>query len=532
MSDEKENLLAYRYRLISKMDSDNIMDVWYAVDVELDNAPVIVSKLPKAVLSSGRVYQQVKAAMIESLKLLHSNIASIRSLHDNAGEPFFISDFTEGQPLNRCLDEWGKLTVEEAKALLTPLASAIDYAHGRGVVHCDIRPSNVLVRVDGSPCLCNFCTTAVIRGAIAQVSGGNATGSISYMSPEQLTGSAPAIKQDIYSFAAIAYECLMGHPPFHRGQLEYQIVNVNPEPIPDNSPFAKAIMRALSKDPSKRPETCADIIAGDLPKLQEPAPEPVPAPIPRRRHHSHRHSSTSHRSLPPALRPRINTRHRDDIDDEITSSFWFRVKYDNFVKSGVVVATLMFIVIAIICFISDRRPAPPVYQRAESHSTDYSTSTYIDAARYAKFHGIEFGKVYSKLPAVGANLGYGVVTAHHPGGHAFDVKLRVPLYRVFQTATIRLSDSDGGQYVSSVQYMREDGGINPEKAKNAVIKLAELLGKDFKVNLGKPEESTNNSYFSLRHRDQGIEIRVSCAVSQESTSLFISIENLFVSIGR
>ena len=93
MSDEKDNLLAYRYRLISKIDGDSIMESWYAVDVELDNAPIIVSKLPKAVLSSGRVYQQVKAAVIESLKLLHINIASVRSLHDNAGNPFFVSDF-------------------------------------------------------------------------------------------------------------------------------------------------------------------------------------------------------------------------------------------------------------------------------------------------------------------------------------------------------------------------------------------------------------------------------------------------------
>lgn len=525
MSDEEENLLTYRYRLINKIDGDGIMELWYAADVELDNTLVIVSKLPKAILSSGRVYQQVKAAMIESLKLLHPNIASIRSLHDNAGEPFFVSDYFEGQPFNKCLDDWGKLTSGEAKTILTPLASAIDYAHSRGVVHRDIRPSNILVRADGSPCLNNFCTTAVIREAVSQVCGGNAAGPISYMSPEQLTGAEPSPRQDVYSFAAIAYECLMGHPPFHRGQIEYQIVNVAPEPIPEDSPFTRAIMRALSKDPAKRPETCADIIAGDLPKL----PEPQPTPLPRKRSVTH---SAASRPLPPALRPREQGHHRDDIDDEITTNFWYRLKYDNFIKSGVVVATLMLIVIAIICFVSDRRPAPPVYHRAESSNGSSNASTYIEASRYASFKGIEFGKVYSKLPAVGVNVGYGVVASHHPGGHAFDVTLRVPLYRVFKTATIHLSDSADGQYVSSVQFMREDGGVNPSKAKNAVAKIAELLSKDLKVDLAELEASTNNSYFSFRHRDEGIEIRVSCAVSQESTSLFISIENLFVSIGK
>lgn len=529
MSDEKDNLLAYRYRLISKIDGDSIMESWYAVDVELDNAPIIVSKLPKAVLSSGRVYQQVKAAVIESLKLLHINIASVRSLHDNAGNPFFVSDFFEGQPLNKCLDEWGKLTSGEAKTILTPLAAAIDYAHGKGVVHRDIRPSNIQVRADGSPCLCNFCTTAVIREAVAQVSGGNAAGPVSYMSPEQLTGREPTASQDVYSFAAIAYECLMGHPPFYRGQVEYQVVNVAPEPIPEDTPFTRAIMRALSKSPTERPETCGDIIAGDLPKLPEPKPEPEQPP--KKKVH-HRQNSSQNRPLPPALRPRVKGRHRDDIDDEFTSGFLYRLKNDNFIQAGVAVATLMLIAIGVICFVSSKRPASPVYTRSESPIEKRSSSSYISAKQYATFRGIEFGKVYTKLPAVGTDLGYGVVASHHSGDLAFDVKLKVPLYKVFAIATIHLSEGKDGKYLSSVQFMREDGGINPAKAKNAVIKIAELLGKDFKLDLGQPEASTDNSYFSLRHRDEGIEIRVSCVVSRDATSLFISIENLFVSIDR
>ena len=153
MSDEKDNLLAYRYRLISKIDGDSIMESWYAVDVELDNAPIIVSKLPKAVLSSGRVYQQVKAAVIESLKLLHINIASVRSLHDNAGNPFFVSDFFEGQPLNKCLDEWGKLTSGEAKTILTPLAAAAATASASSVMASKSMPTYFLT-----------ASTIVIRG--------------------------------------------------------------------------------------------------------------------------------------------------------------------------------------------------------------------------------------------------------------------------------------------------------------------------------------------------------------------------------
>ena len=81
-----------------------------------------------------------------------------------------------------------------------------------------------------------------------------------YMSPEQLHGHAPKKFQDIYSFAAMVYECLTGRPPFCRGQIEYQIDHDDPEPLPKDVSIASSVMAGLAKKPEDRPKTCADVL--------------------------------------------------------------------------------------------------------------------------------------------------------------------------------------------------------------------------------------------------------------------------------
>ena len=263
-------ILAGRYRLVRVAGGEAAFLRWVAQDLELDNVEVELAFMPPEVSGSGRTMAEVRAAAAESLKLLHDGIASARAFVDMETIPFFVFDHVDGRPLPQCLDEWGRLGEAEAKAMLAPIASALDYAHEKGIVHGDLRPSNIVVDEEAVPTIVGFCVSGAVREALARTRGGAAAGAVSWMSPEQLMGEAPTAAQDIYSFAAIAYESMAGHPPFYRGQVEYQVMHGAAEPLEPETPFTRAVMRALSKNPAERPATCAELMAGDMPQVEMP----------------------------------------------------------------------------------------------------------------------------------------------------------------------------------------------------------------------------------------------------------------------
>ena len=171
-------------------------------------------------------------------------------------------DYIEGQTLDDCLEEWGALTPAQTATLLRPIAAALDYAHKQGVIHRDIKPGNVMVRKDGVPFILDFGIAREMQETMTRVTGKLSSGTLLYMSPEQLMGSQPKSAQDVYSFAAMAYECIKGEPPFLHGQIEFQILNKAPEPLVGGpSSCVQAIMLGLAKTPEGRPATCAGVLA-------------------------------------------------------------------------------------------------------------------------------------------------------------------------------------------------------------------------------------------------------------------------------
>jgi len=149
---------------------------------------------------------------------------------------------------------------DEVIRVLRPIAAALDYAHGEGVVHRDVKPANVMIRKDGHPFILDFGIAREIQETMTRVTGKLSSGTLLYMSPEQLRGQPPTPAQDVYSFAAMAYECLKGEPPFSHGQIEYQIINESPAPLPDDAGLAVSIMRGLSKAPGNRPDSCTKVL--------------------------------------------------------------------------------------------------------------------------------------------------------------------------------------------------------------------------------------------------------------------------------
>ena len=178
----------------------------------------------------------------------------------------------------------------------------------------DIKPGNVMVRKDGVPFVLDFGIAWEMQETLTRVTGKASSGTLMYMSPEQLSGAPPSPAQDVYSFAAMVYECLTGNPPFHRGQIEYQILNMEPAPLPGDSALTRAVMASLGKNPAGRATSCLAVLGLDvLPdSVTIAAPPPSAASLP-----------DAAASVPPASVPRAPTVEADVylLEDEVRTLF-------------------------------------------------------------------------------------------------------------------------------------------------------------------------------------------------------------------
>ena len=263
-------LLAGRYRVVRQLGQGGMGSVWLAEDTKLDGFKVAIKMLPSVLVNNKRAYAQVKAEALVSLKLSHPNIVTVRAFEEEGGSPFLVMDYIDGQTLDDYLAEKGKLTEDETVRLLKPVAAALDYAHSQGVVHRDVKPGNIMIRKDGTPFVLDFGIAREIQETMTRVTGKLSSGTLLYMSPEQLNGDAPKPAQDIYSFAALVYECLTGVPPFVRGGIEDQIKHKTPDSLPGHIAICRGVMAGLEKEAMRRPRTCTEVF---VMKVEQPRPD-------------------------------------------------------------------------------------------------------------------------------------------------------------------------------------------------------------------------------------------------------------------
>ncbi len=310
-------LLANRYRIVKQLGQGGMGSVWLAEDTQLDNKLFAIKMLPSILVSNKRAYRQLKDEALVAMKLSHPNIVTLRAFEENNGNPFLVMDYIDGQTLDDYIGErptggtavsavyngehgtgngeqgtgngrarspsapQGGLPESDVLRILRPIAAALDYAHSKGVVHRDVKPGNVMIAKDGTPYILDFGIAREIQETMTRVTGKLSSGTLLYMSPEQLNGDAPKKEQDIYSFAAMVYECLKGEPPFSRGNIEFQIMNKQPEPLTDASTtgslpvgvngrdarspsVAAGVMSGLAKKPEDRPPTCSAVLEGNV----------------------------------------------------------------------------------------------------------------------------------------------------------------------------------------------------------------------------------------------------------------------------
>ncbi len=256
-------VLAGRYHILRQLGEGGMGSVWLAEDRQLDNRKVAIKMLPTIVVKDKWAYHQLKSEALVSLKLVHPNIVTLRAFEENNGAPFLVMDYIEGQTLSDYLAVKGKLSEQETVALLKPIAAALDYAHGEKVIHRDVKPSNIIIRKDGHPFILDFGIAREIQESMTRITGKTISGTLLYMSPEQLRGAPPTPAQDVYSFAAMAYECLKGEPPFIRGDIARQIIYEKPITLVGRTHLVIPVMAGLAKRPANRPKSCGAVLGCD-----------------------------------------------------------------------------------------------------------------------------------------------------------------------------------------------------------------------------------------------------------------------------
>jgi serine/threonine-protein kinase len=202
----------------------------------------------------------------------HPNIVAIYEVDEEDGRPYFSMKLIEGESLSRQVARF-RGDPRAAARLVAILARAVHYAHGKGFLHCDLKPSNVLLDTQGRPYLTDF-GLARRAGVDSSLSiSGTILGTPSYMAPEQATGSRAGLgpATDVYGLGAILYELLTGRAPFRSPTVMETVVQVlerDPAPPrelrPDISRELESIcLKCLEKAPKDRYQT-AEVLADDL----------------------------------------------------------------------------------------------------------------------------------------------------------------------------------------------------------------------------------------------------------------------------
>lgn len=224
-----------------------------------------------------------------NLGLDHPNIVRVNRSGVIDGTPYIEMEYVAGESLDRLVMRSGPLAPESLARILLDVGRALDYAHARGVIHRDVKPSNVIVRADGGATLADF-GVAKMAGITAYTATLARVGSVFFMSPEQAAGAfeiTPA--SDIYSLGATAYYALTGHAPFEAGSdvaIARQHIEAPPRHVSDLRPgipraVGDVVLWALQKAPSQRPASAGAFARSFAAALNAPTPIQPNLPLSR-----------------------------------------------------------------------------------------------------------------------------------------------------------------------------------------------------------------------------------------------------------
>ncbi|MFQ6229704.1 protein kinase domain-containing protein [Nocardia sp. NPDC002869] len=305
-----------RYRLLDPLGAGAMGEVHRAYDT--GTGRMVAVKVLSREFAQDTVYRRRFQREAQLVARLHEpHIVPIHDFGEIDGRLFLEMRLVEAPDLASLLADKGSLPAAEAVAVVAQIAAALDAAHSSGVVHRDVKPSNILVTAEGFAYLIDF---GIARSSqdTTLTRAGTMIGTLAYMAPERLTLDQIDARSDVYSLACVLYECLAGTKPYTGESVERQIAAHLTErpPLPSAAglppAFDTVIARGLAKDPDQRYGSAGELasaaqqalVPADAPRTDPPAAvtstvDDPPSPLPP----LDSGSATSPAAMPPALFP-------------------------------------------------------------------------------------------------------------------------------------------------------------------------------------------------------------------------------------
>ncbi len=263
-------------------------EVYRAEDLKL-RQPVALKFLPRDVADDPRRLERFLNEVRVARQVSHPNVCRVYDIGEVDGEHFISMEYVDGEDLASLIRRIGRLPKDKAVQLARQLCAGLAAAHEKGVIHCDLKPHNVMIDGQGKVRIADFGLAGLAKNVSGAVGGTPA-----YMAPEQIDGKAPTRKSDLFSLGLVLYEMFTGKPVFDaKTRAEVMRLRQQASVTPPSThaedldpAIERVIMRCLASDPEGRPNSAlavaaalpgGDPLAAALAAGETPSPELVAA---------------------------------------------------------------------------------------------------------------------------------------------------------------------------------------------------------------------------------------------------------------
>jgi eukaryotic-like serine/threonine-protein kinase len=262
-------VIAGRFEILELIGKGGMSSVFKAHDRLLDRI-VAIKVLHPHFTEDEEYVERFRREARSVAQLSHPNIVTVIDRGEDAGRQYIVFEYVEGENLKQLLERTGPMSVHEALDMALQMARALSFAHGRGLIHRDVKPQNVLLNAEGQAKMTDFGIARSVDVQGVTITG-TVLGTSEYIAPEQARGQQVDAQTDVYSLGVVLYELLTGNVPYDGDNFVTVALRHVNEPVPsvlerrpDAPPrLALAVEQAMAKSPGERYESMDELV-GEL----------------------------------------------------------------------------------------------------------------------------------------------------------------------------------------------------------------------------------------------------------------------------
>jgi serine/threonine protein kinase len=265
-------VVAGHYILIAPLGEGKFGIVWRAEEMTGGDREFALKFLPSSLLSDEHALRSLHLEAKLTISLDHPHLMRVHNLDCHDENPFLVMELLRGPTLAQIQMRRGRLNPEEARAITVQVCEGLEHAHGQGIIHLDIKPSNLMLaeplpHPDSSLCdpsvqvkITDFGIARMMMGRTEEAPRPAALGTLTHMSPELIRGEEVDQRSDIYSLGCVLHQLVAGHPPFQGQHIVRKHFTKRPEPIPCcPETLWQVIAKCLEKEPSDRFQSAREL---------------------------------------------------------------------------------------------------------------------------------------------------------------------------------------------------------------------------------------------------------------------------------